>query len=372
MRIKYLMLFIFISYSCDSPKEAQDEESGKELIRYSEKLSIQEYDTYTKITVKHSQTDQEVFTYILYPKNEPQPTIKADAYIKTPVNEIICFSTSHLPALDALQLEDHLIGFPDTQWIYDSTLRAKVKAGFIQDIGQKGGINIEKTLSLQPELVMAYSMGSTYDNLKPLQQANIPLVMNVEYLESNPLGRAEWIKFTAVFFNKMDKADSIFQSIEKSYQELKKLGQSQTSSPTVMTGVMYGDIWYVPAGNSYGAQFVFDAGGDYYWSERKEAGSLELSYETVLSTAKEADFWIGAANFSSYEELENADNRYTHFDAFKEKNIYTYVKRVHKAGGNDYLESGTLRPDLVLQDHIKILHPDLLVEKEFTYFQALK
>ncbi|MBK6264995.1 ABC transporter substrate-binding protein [Marivirga sp. S37H4] len=368
----YALIVILLSFSCSTPKEEQEKNIGTELIRYSEKLSIQAYEDYTKVTVKHSKNEQDVFTYILYPKDKSQPSIKADLYIQTPINKIICFSTSHLTALDALDLEQHLIGFPDTKWIYDSSLRAKVKAGSLQDIGQKNGINIEKTLKLQPDLVMAYSTGSAYDNLEPIQQANIPAVVNVDYLESNPLGRAEWIKFTAVFFNKVEEADSIFKSIESSYQELKDLGQAQASKPTVMTGVMYGDTWYVPGGNSYGAQFITDAGGNYLWSENKESGSLELSYESVLSKAQNADFWIGVANFSSYSNLKNTDSRYAYFDAFKEKNIYSYVKRVHEAGGNDYLESGFLRPDLILQDCIKILHPDVLSDREFTYFQALQ
>lgn len=366
-----LALFILLLIGCSTPKDKTEQVEGKELIRYSDKLSIQQFEAYQKIIVTYSNNASETFTYILHSEKTPKPEIEADLFITTPIKDIICFSTSQLPALDALNIEDELLAFPGTQWIYDSTMRAKVTEGKIEDIGQKNGINVEKTLSLQPDLVMGYSMGNAYNNLKPLQQANIPVVINVDYLETTPLGRAEWIKFTAAFFNKIAQADSIFNAIEQNYQNLKKVAEAQSEQPTVLTGIMYGDTWYTPGGNSYGAKFIEDAGGNYFWADTQESGSLEMSYETILSRAKNADYWIGAANFKSYEELKNTDSRYTYFDAFHKKNIYSYTKRMREAGGNDYLESGYLRPDLILQDHIKILHPELLQDEPFTYFEPL-
>ena len=96
-----------------------------------------------------------------------------------------------------------------------------------------------------------------------------------------------------------------------------------------------------------------------------------MSYESILNKAQNADLWIGAANFKSYEELKNTNTKYTYFDAFRNKKIYSYTKRMRNPGGNDYLESGYLRPDLVLQDHIKIIQPELLEDKPFIYFEPL-
>lgn len=365
-----LLFFLALITSCTSSTKEENTEEGTQLIKYSEKLSIQVYDNYTAIEVKHGKSTDDTFTYILYPKDSQKPNIKADAYITTPIENIICFSTSHLPAITALGQAPQLIGFPDTQWIYDSSLQTLVKDGSIADIGQKNGVNIEKTLTLNPGLVMAYSKGSAFEQLKPLQQADIPVVVNLDYMETNPLGRAEWIKFTAAFFQKLDQADSIFQEIELNYQKLTTKTAGIQNKPTVMTGVMYGDTWYVPGGKSYAAAFIEDAGGKYLWSENNESGSLELSYESVLKKAEDADYWLGAANFKSYAELKDTDSRYSYFKAFREQKIYGYTKRVSESGANDFLESGFLRPDLILQDYINILHPEVLNDSS-TYFQPL-
>ena len=131
-------------------------------------------------------------------------------------------------------------------------------------------------------------------------------------------------------------------------------------------------MWYVPGGESYAAKFIEDAGGNYLWSDNPKTGSIELSFESVLEKAKKADFWIGAASFTRLEELKNSNTNYALFDSFENGEIYSYTKRVNKNGANDFLESGYMRPDLILKDYVKILHPTLLPEEESTYFQSLK
>jgi iron complex transport system substrate-binding protein len=244
--------------------------------------------------------------------------------------------------------------------------------GSLRDIGQKNGVNIEILMSLQPDLVMAYTMGTSFEQLKPIQKSGTPVVLNADYLESSPLGRAEWLKLTAVLLNKYEEGDSLFKSIEENYLSTKKLAKKIHQKPSVMTGVMYGDVWYVPGGDSYASKFIEDAGGNYLWSDNPKTGSLELSFESVLDKAKSADFWIGTASFTHLNELENSNTKYALFDAFKLHKVYSYTKRVNANGANDFLESGYMRPDLILKDYIKILHPALFPEEKSTYFQTLK
>ncbi len=370
--LSFLFLIVIGLQSCNqATEEGGNDQKAQQIIEYSEKLSIEKSENYTRIEVNHSNAADDQFTYILYPKDKSKPDLKADAYVTTPIDNIICFSTSHLPAITAINLSSHLIGFPDTKWIYDIELQSLVANGSLADIGQKNGINIEKTLTISPDLVMAYSKGSAFEQLKPLQQAGIPVVINLDYMETSPLGRAEWIKFIAAFFQKLDMADSIFKQIEAKYIGLTEKAEAVQNKPTVMTGVMYGDTWYVPGGNSYAAAFITDAGGEYIWAANDESGSLELSYESVLQKAENANYWIGAANFKSYQQLQATDQRYSYFQAFDKQKIYSYTKKISKSGANDYLESGFLRPDLVLQDYINLLHPGLLKDSTTTYFQPL-
>jgi len=376
-KIKYIFIKLYIlnavlyAIACDSPKEKSNTQKGEELIEYSQNLSIERFTDYYKVRVIQASTSDSIqFNYIFY-KNE-KPNIEADAFISIPVRRVVCLSTNHLPAFTALDKSGTMVGFPNTQYVYEEELLKLVKNGSLRDVGQKNGVNIEVLMSLQPDLVMGYTMGSSFEQLKPIQKSGIPVILNADYLENSPLGRAEWLKLTAVLLNKNDEGDSLFRSIEDNYLATKKLAEKADLKPSVMTGVMYGDVWYVPGGESYAAKFIEDAGGNYLWSDNPKTGSIELSFESVLEKAKKADFWIGAASFTRLEELKNSNTNYALFDSFENGEIYSYTKRVNKNGANDFLESGYMRPDLILKDYVKILHPTLLPEEESTYFQSLK
>ncbi|GAB3342410.1 ABC transporter substrate-binding protein [Marivirga atlantica] len=365
-----IFLSILLIASC-TKKQEQATEKKSDLIKYADKLSIKHNHGYTEVTVEVAKNEFQ--KYILYSENYPD-SLKADAFIRIPVDKVICTSTSHLPAFDLLKSEDKLIGFPGTKWIYDSSLRTMVKENKLSDVGIKQELNIEKILNLQPDIFMTYSMPNSQSKYDLIKASNISVIYNADFMETSPLGRAEWIKFTGLLLNKYDEADSIFTAIEQNYIQLSSEIQPTDKHPRVMTGIIYGDTWYVPGGKSYAAKFIEDAGGNYLWSDNKESGSLMLGFENVLQKASKADLWIGVGSFNTYDELANADERYTYFESFQEKHIYSYTKRMNEFGSNDYLESGYSRPDLVLSDYIKMLHPELDFSKqaEFHYFESLK
>jgi iron complex transport system substrate-binding protein len=97
-----------------------------------------------------------------------------------------------------------------------------------------------------------------------------------------------------------------------------------------------------------------------------------LSFETVLEKAQNADFWIGPGQFSSFEELEKANPNYSYFKAVQAKKVYSFSSKKGKTGGVIYYELASSRPDLVLKDLIKILHPELLPEYDLYFFEQLK
>jgi iron complex transport system substrate-binding protein len=153
---------------------------------------------------------------------------------------------------------------------------------------------------------------------------------------------------------------------------LKELAKNPANPPEIISGLMYGDTWFAPGGTSWVAQFFSDAGGRYIWEERRQSGSLELSFEAMLDKGKGADKWIGIADFKTKSELAASQSRYQYFKAFQNGELYSYTKLQGEKGGNAYLELGYARPDLVLADIISILHPSLLPEYETTFFEKLK
>jgi iron complex transport system substrate-binding protein len=161
--------------------------------------------------------------------------------------------------------------------------------------------------------------------------------------------------------------------IEKNYLEAKKLAVKATNKPTILSGaIMSKDIWNLPGGDSFVAQFLQDANLDYLWKEASGKGSLSLSFESVFDKGAAADFWIAPGYFSSKEQLVNSNKLYTEFKAFKDDNIYTPTTKKGKTGGVIYYELAPTRPDLVLKDMIKITHPDLLPNYKLTFFEKMK
>ena len=170
---------------------------------------------------------------------------------------------------------------------------------------------------------------------------------------------------------KIYQADSVFKTIEKEYSRLALLAKDQIEKPSVFSGILYGDTWFAPGGNSFVASFIEDAGGQYTWIDQKTTGSVELSFEAVVDRNLNTDYWIGTGGFTNKQSLHTADSRYSHFTAFENDHVFNYHGRIGATGGFEYLELGGARPDLVLADFIKILHPELVPDYQSTFFKQL-
>lgn len=300
------------------------------------------------------------FTYLLVPNDVPVPAHEPNVRVITiPIQSIVCTSTSHIPLLDYLNETQSLTGFPSLDYISSPRMRERIDAGQVTELGIDKGLNMERLVALNPGIVMGYAMSSDYGQFKKIEELGIPVVINAEYLENHPLGRAEWIKFVALFFNKEKQADSVFQLIEKTYLRLKDQTSTTANRPTVMSGVVYGDTWFLPGGQNYAAQLLKDAGCKYIWNDDLSKGYLELSFEAVYQKAHQADLWIGVASFTSLKEIKQTDVRYQRFKSFQTQQVYSYDARKGAKGGSEYLELGYMRPDLILRDLVQIAHPEL-------------
>ncbi len=312
------------------------------------------------------------YHYLLVPKGEPVPANPTNAtIIFTPIDNIVCTSTTHIPLLDYINETDKLVGFPTTDYISSTKMRERIDAGFVKELGIDKGMNVELVFSLKPSVVMGYTMTKDLGQLKKIQEAGIPVIINAEYLEKHPLGRAEWIKFMALFFNKEKLADSVFREIEKEYNATQQLTKTVTTKPTVLSGILYGDAWFLPGGKNYAAKLLEDAGCSYLWAQDSTNGFLQLSFESVYAKAKDADLWIGVGSFATLEELKAAEKRYELFKPLQNNKVYSYNARTGAKGGSEFLELGYLRPDLILKDLVKIAYPDLLPDYQLYFHKIL-
>ncbi|MDB9922341.1 ABC transporter substrate-binding protein [Polaribacter sp.] len=293
--------------------------------------------------------------------------------IQIPVKNIVVTSTTHIPMVELLQSENAIVGFPHGQYVSSERTRKLLDAGKIAEIGKENSLNTEILLDLQPELVVGYSVTSPDKSLTTLQKAGINVIYNGDWLEETPLGKAEWIKFFGVLFDKEKQADSIFKAIETNYVNAKKTALLGLQKPTVLSGaIMSKDIWNLPAGESFVAQFLKDANLTYLWKDTKGKGSLSLSFESVFDKGANADIWIAPGYFTSKKQLLESNALYAKFKAFQDDNIYTPTTKKGKSGGVLYYELATTRPDLVLKDLIKITNPALLPDYELVFFEKMK
>ncbi|MEZ4683044.1 MAG: ABC transporter substrate-binding protein [Caldilineaceae bacterium] len=297
----------------------------------------------------------------------------ATQIVAVPVQSIATMSTSYLPFLDALGVLDRLVAVDDVTYVNNPTVLAMAAAGDLVQIGYGAGVNVEQLLDLAPEIIMTYGSGSPdYDAHPVLLNAGLHAVVNAEWLETSPLGRAEWGKFIALFFNKEAQAEAQFAAVAQRYAELAAQATAVDEKPTVMTDSEYQGSWYVAGGDSFTAQYLADAGADYLWADEASTGSIPLAFEAVYDKAADADYWINVGFVNSLDEMVAADARYADFAPFQNGNVWNNNKTQNANGGNDYYESAVANPDVVLADLISIFHPALLPDHETVYFQQLQ
>ena len=345
-------------------------------IKYAKGFEVEKKGDITIIKVTNAWPGStESFIYALIPREKlASITLARDAYdaiIATPVNKIVVTSTTHIPSLEALGVETRLVGFPETKYVSSEKTRKNIESGTVVELGKNESINTEVLINLSPEVVVGFTVNDNNKAYENIQKSGIAVVFNGDWVEETPLGKAEWIKFFAPFFQLETKAKGIFNDIESEYNDAKQIALNAKNKPSVMSGAMFKDVWYLPAGDSWAAQFLKDANANYIWKDSKGTGSLSLSIESVLDKAKDADYWVGPSGYTSYKDLNASSVHYQKFNAFNKKKIITFGLTKGSTGGLQYYELGPNRPDIILKDLIHILHPELLPDYKPYFFKPL-
>ena len=339
---------------------------------YAEGFRIVDFFTHKEIDVYNK--GLLVNTYILYNEKATKPdvSIKNAVYVKTPVRNVAAMSSLYVGFLERLSLTSSIKAVDNVDYISNKKVIDGVAAKTISQLAIAGNINEELSIALHPDLIINYGSGRLQsDKQEKLANAGIPMVYCLDHLETNPLGRAEWIKFIAYFYEKEKLADSLFKITEQNYLALKDQAGQAKEKPSVLTELKLSDAWYVPGGKSFMATLINDANAQYCWANDTTIGSLPLSFEQVYEKASGADYWLNVLFCKSLNDIKKLDNRYTNFKAFKNKQVFNNDLLVTPQGGNAYWETGLIEPDKILNDRVKILHPELLKEKPFNYYRQL-
>lgn len=340
-------------------------------------FTVEYFNNYKVVTVTTPWSDAtEPLQYILVQCGTPAPEEFADAnVIEVPVQSIVTMSTSILPHLDAQGVLDKLVAVDTALYTSNPAVIDGVASGDIIEVGGSGAgteTNVEQLIELQPDLIMTQRYSSSDTSYPALEETGLPVVINADFLDTSPLGVAEWGKFISLFFNTEGEAQAQFEVVHGNYEELKALVADVEARPTVFSGTPYEGSWFMPGGQSYLAQLLADAGAAYLWADDTTIGSIPLDFETVFDTAIDADYWVNVLYLSTLADVQAMDERFTQFKAFQDGNIFSNGARQNGTGGLDYYETGYANPDVILADLVKIFHPDLLPDHELYFYEQLE
>ena len=364
---------------------AQDDNSGlrpstgpnisfsKTEVRYAEGFRLTYHEDYKLLEILQPFQDKaDTLRYSLVPKQKAdQISVPNTHEISIPVRDLIVTSATHVALTDMLNANGRISGVVGGDYIYNPVIRRRIKKGAVRSF-PNGTLNWEVALAMDPDLIMiSGGRSSQFDNYRILRESEIPVLVNAEWLETTPLGKAEWVKVMAALLNKEQLANRQFQEVEQRYHKLKQKVQDRSERPLVINNMSYKGAWFVSGGNSYTARYLKDAGAQYPWFHTADTGGLRRSFEEVYEVGLRADIWIQPGTADTKKEILMKDERFRDFKAFKTGRIYNNDKRENAAGGNDFWETGVVRPDLVLADLIKIFHPDALPNHSLYFYREV-
>lgn len=304
------------------------------------------------------------------PKTAPSQTTGGTVpTLLLPAKRIACLAAVHVGFLSALGAADRIVAVDAKSHVHDASVRAGIDAGRVAEVGSGGQLNVERLLSVKPDLVLVNAIGaSEYAALERLRRAGIPVLVTAEWMENHPLARAEWTRLIGVLIGQESRADSLFGAVESAYLRLAERARRRADRPTVLLGAPFRDQWFVSGGRSYMARLIGDAGGHYLWEDDTTAGGVPLGFEAVLLRARDADVWLHPSDWRSVGEIGKRDSRFERFGAFRRGDVYNNDARLLPDGANDYWETGVTRPDRVLADLVSIFHDG---EDSLYYYRRL-
>lgn len=378
MRSYFFLLLVLSFAHCehksDSSENFETPSEGRKIqLEYAKGFQATDYQDYILIHIyRGTREAKDTLRYVLRRnQNEIPRQLQPLPQVFIPVKSLVCLSSTFLEPIVMLGEIEKIKGIDNQDHMTNPQLIQRLNNQELIEVARGGQLNQELILTLEKPLIMDSGFGNS-DELNQLKSLGVPNIINIDWQETTPLGRAEWIKYLALFFGKEKEADAIFQNIREEYLKIKEIAQKARQKPRVILEIPFQGSWYVSGGNSYSAQLLRDAQATYPWDQDKSRGSLALDFEAIYPEGRKADFWINLGSFKDKSSLLQLDSRFEEFKAFRENRLYNHNRIRNEKGGNDYWNSGVMNPHLVLADLVKIFHPELLPGHNLVYYQQLK
>lgn len=352
--MKYTLLIASLSiflFSCTTKQQ----ETGDFQVKgfsYARLVSIEQKVGYKELIIKNPKTLKVESRYVLFPRNSKMKRPENAKIIEVPVQHMAALSTSFVGMLNAIQSIDVIKATTEKQYISNKQLLQGIEAGKVLTAGYETGLTPEAVLKAKIPLIVFSGFGQPFPNEDKFAQLGVVCMANYDWEEKHPLGKAEWIKVFGALVCKDQEADDYFNEVVRSYQALRKqitsVAETRRNQLTVMCGGMAGDVWYAPAGKSFMAGIMKDAGMNYRYKNTEGTASISLSLEQVFNDDQSCDVWINA-EASSLKKLFELNSKFQYFHTVKEGKVYGYMH-----DPNFYWEYSQVNPHWLLEDFIRI------------------
>ncbi len=259
---------------------------------------------------------------VLYPRDHRPDSLPDGVQIPYPVTSSIVYSSVHAGAIEELGATEAVTAVADAEYYKLPFVVEGLNSGKIVDVGSSMSPSQEKVLMANPDAILASPFqGATHP---VIDKMGIPIVEMADYLETSPLGRAEWIKLLGYLYGKPEDATRIFDKVKSDYVNIKEQASGASNRPRVLTETPQSGIWYVPGGQSYMARLLADAGFDYPWKDDRSTGSIPLDPSAVLDKAHDATVWLikSFGTAPSRVDLIKMSPVISHIEALKDGRVY--------------------------------------------------
>jgi len=375
---KYLLQILVVFFACGifylifsrlnlpAPVVPESGEACKEVpdktLSHAENFGVNRCGDFRVVWVKNGMAEplRWVLKDSLSPEVLPE-NLLAYPMVKIPAQRIAIFSSTYLGFLTALGVENRVVVIDAKKYIASPEFYARFDSLKIREVGEGMELSPEAVYESQPDMIFAFSMGaSIYDVFPKLARLKMPVVLTSEWTENNPLAKAEWLKFFGILVGKEALADSIFEEKAKHYAKIREKIDSLLQieeRPVVITGTPSSGTWFASPGKSFMANLIRDAGGRYLWEGDTSTASFSLPFEKAFSDVQRAQVWINPGAAKDLSEILDLDPRVERLPLWKTGEIYEYDLRKGPEGGIDFYESAVVKPDSLLLDVAKMLHP---------------
>lgn len=402
MKIKNIIfgaLVVLLVVACQGGKTASGEGGDTLQMKYAELLTIVKHNdgAYTEAIIENPwKKGTTLHKYILVPKgkegDETVARLKDDIrenatlqmgshcdIVRTPLESNVVFTAPHCQLMYELGCKNAITGVCDKDYINIPDIKERVKLSdgkastsdtdkVIIDCGSSMQPDIERIIALKPEglFISPFENSGGYGKLDKL---HIPIIETADYMETSPLGRAEWMKFYGLLFKSEERSDSLFSSIEKEYLALKAEAAKLPQGLSILTERKMGSVWYVPGGKSTMGILLKDANAKYIFADDTHSGSLAYGPERILSKGTQVDVWAFkyfGGNALSKSDLLAEYEGYKALKTFNQNSIYQV-----DTSTQPYFELTSFHPEILLREFIILAHPKATQFGKLRFYQHL-